>query len=107
MEIGYALLALVAIAHFWLQERNKRKISYTLHVQGHTEQAEVLDFSVVLYTDETEAQWEEKVNKCFAIQEKRRGFNNERMLNELAKEKEALFKAAKAAEPAQLKLKEG
>jgi hypothetical protein len=84
--------AIVGCFFVWvfLQERNKKKVAYTVHVQERTEEAETLDFAVHLFDDETEGKWLEKLNKAFKLAEDRRGFNNQRMQLEYAKmQKEA------------------
>lgn len=75
-------LAAIAATYFYLQERTKKKVAYIVHVQGQTEQAETLDFAVHLFEDESDDKWQEKLYKAFEIQEKRRAFNNDRLMRD-------------------------
>lgn len=79
MSLALVILACF-IVHTVLQERVKRKVSYTVHVQERTEEAETLDFAVHLFEDETAGKWQEKLNVAFDVAEGRRKFNNERIL---------------------------
>ena len=88
----YALIACFTI-WAWLQERNKRKIAYVMHIQERTEEAETLDFAVNLFADESESEWKTKMNKAFLLAETRRSFNNERMMQEYAKAQKAQAEA--------------
>lgn len=76
----FLLVALIATAHFYFQERNKRKVAFTVHVQGRTEEAETLDFGITLFSDEDENSWLEKMNQALTMTEKRRAYNNDRMM---------------------------
>lgn len=91
-----ALVAAIAAVHFYLQEKNKRRLAYTAHIQGQTEQAESMTFAVTLFEDETEAEWQKKLDKALYLTEKRRSFQNERLLNIQRLEQERLMKAKEA-----------
>ncbi len=92
MEFLLFLVVLVAIAvtHFYLQQKDKRRHAFTVHIQGRTEEAETLDFAVTLFEDETQGQWEAKMEKAFHLSEKRRSFNNQRILDIMEAEKQKL-----------------
>lgn len=80
-----ALASLGVLLHFYFQERHKRRIAYIVHINERTEEAESLDFAVTLFDDEPVSSWELKLNKAFDLCEKRRSYNNARMLAEYKK----------------------
>ncbi len=98
-----ATLLVIALLHFWLGNKDKRRLSYTLHIQGRTEESETMDFGVQLFEDETLLQWREKIYRAFSIQEERRAYQNQRMQELYAKAK-AEAEKAKAEEKQKLGL---
>lgn len=95
----------IAAVYFVLNERHRsklgmRKLSYAVHIQARTEEAEHMDFAVQLFEDETIEVWEEKLKVACDLTEKRRKFNNERifgpMQDDKAKLKEQLKEAQKS-----------
>lgn len=94
--LGAAVLA-VGI-HFYLQERNKRKVATVLHIQGRTEEAETFDFAVTLFEDESVGKWEERIQLFCSIQERRRAFNNERMAKAMEEHRKAFLAQQKKSE---------
>lgn len=80
---GIALSIIVCFfLHLFFQERHKRKLSYAVHIQERTEEAETIDFAVSLFEDETMGKWAEKLERAYSIAEARRAFNNNRMMME-------------------------
>lgn len=75
-----------------------RKLSYSVHVQARTEEAETMDFAVNLYGDESGEDWKKKLETAFEMSEARRGFNNMRMQEEYARIQKEAQEAAKAKE---------
>lgn len=93
MEIMAIAIVCCFLIHTVLQERVRRKVSYTVHVQERTEEAETIDFAVHLFEDETHGKWMEKLNKAFKMAEDRRAFNNHRMMEEYKKMQEEAAQA--------------
>lgn len=80
MEILALTIALCFAVFMYFQERYKKKVAYSMHIQERTEEAETLDFGVVLYDDESFDQWALKLDRAYSIAEARRAFNNQRMI---------------------------
>lgn len=69
---------------FWMagrfiEQSQKKKVAYTVHIQGRTEQDEHMDFAVVLFEDD-KANWARKLQGAFELREERLKFQNERVL---------------------------
>lgn len=93
----WVIVACFAV-YMYFQERYKKRVSYVVHIQERTEEAETIDFAVTLFEDETQGTWDEKMAKAFGMAEARRGFNNQRLIdmqNKFRKEQEELNKSGK------------
>jgi len=95
MEILAGAIVLCFLIHTYLAEKIKRKVSYTVHIQERTEEAETLDFAVHLFDDESMQDWAFKLERAYSIAEARRGYQNDRMLKLI---EDAKKKAAKEKE---------
>ena len=77
-ELAFVIAVLGAL-HFLVGPKRYRKADATVHIQAKTEDAETVDFAVVLFADETVEQQEAKMRKYFDMTESRRKFNNDRL----------------------------
>lgn len=78
-----------------IYDRKRARLLFSqVHIQGKTEQDEVMDFTISLFEDETADLWEQKLNTAFGLREKRLKFQNDRVL--------AIMEASKAGIPLKL-----
>ncbi len=92
------LLGAGIVAASWISTRNQVKPRMALaqfSLVGRTEDSENVTFTTTLFVDETDGVHQERMDKLYALREKRLAFQNERM-QALQAEAKAEYEKAKA-----------
>ncbi len=94
MEVVISVGLLLWMIRWAVERAALRKVAYTVHIQGRTEQDETMDFAVTLLQDETPEERQAKIDGAFEMREARLKFQNDRVLKIMAESKLKTVKEA-------------